>query len=89
MAGLEAAELRGLLERMLRADQVHVTRHKVLVEGRSQRQVAKECDFADHRPEICGGIDSGSEGNRAWRDRSRRRSAMRVHPPAVLSAVTT
>jgi hypothetical protein len=27
---------------MLRVDQVHVIRHKVLVEGRSQRQVAKE-----------------------------------------------
>jgi FixJ family two-component response regulator len=27
---------------MLKVDQVHVLRHKVLVEGRSQRQVAKE-----------------------------------------------
>jgi predicted transcriptional regulator len=27
---------------MLRVDQVHVIRHKVLVEGRSQRRVAKE-----------------------------------------------
>src|SRR6516164_8535834 len=27
---------------MLRVDQVHVIRHKVLVEGRSRRQVAKE-----------------------------------------------
>ena len=27
---------------MLRVDQVHVIRHKVLVDGRSQRQVAKE-----------------------------------------------
>jgi transposase len=27
---------------MLKVDQVHVVRHKVLVEGRSQRQVAKE-----------------------------------------------
>ena len=34
--------LRGPLERMLRVDQVHVIRHKVLVEGRSQRQVANE-----------------------------------------------
>src|SRR4029453_663551 len=29
-------------ERMLKVDQVHVIRHKVLVEGRSQRQIAKE-----------------------------------------------
>src|SRR5690606_14207139 len=28
--------------RVLRVDQVHVIRHKVLVEGRSQRRVAKE-----------------------------------------------
>jgi len=34
--------LRGPLERMLTVDQVHVLRHKVLVEGRSQRQVAAE-----------------------------------------------
>src|SRR5438045_9514946 len=27
---------------MLKVDQVHVIRHKVLVDGRSQRQVAKE-----------------------------------------------
>ena len=27
---------------MLRMDQVHVIRHKVLVEGRSERQVARE-----------------------------------------------
>ena len=27
---------------MLRVDQIHVIRHKVLVEGQSQRQVAKE-----------------------------------------------
>jgi transposase len=31
---------------MLRVDQVHVVRHKVLVEGRSQRQVAKELGIA-------------------------------------------
>jgi transposase len=31
---------------MLRVDQVHVVRHKVLVEGRSQRQVAKELGLA-------------------------------------------
>jgi transposase len=31
---------------MLRVDQVHVVRHKVLVEGRSQRQVAKELGVA-------------------------------------------
>jgi transposase len=31
---------------MLRVDQVHVVRHKVLVEGRSQRQVAKELELA-------------------------------------------
>ncbi len=34
--------LRSPLERMLTVDQVHVLRHKVLVEGRSQRQVATE-----------------------------------------------
>ena len=32
----------GPLERMLRMDQVHVVRHKVLVEGRTQRAVARE-----------------------------------------------
>ena len=32
----------GSLEGMLRVDQVHVIRHKVLVEGGSARQVAKE-----------------------------------------------
>jgi transposase len=31
---------------MLRVDQVHVIRHKVLAEGRSQRQVAKECGIS-------------------------------------------
>ena len=31
---------------MLRVDQVHVVRHKVLVEGRSQRQVATELGIA-------------------------------------------
>jgi transposase len=31
---------------MLKVDQVHVVRHKVLVEGRSQRQVAKELGIA-------------------------------------------
>jgi transposase len=31
---------------MLRVDQVHVVRHKVLVEGRSQRQVARELGIA-------------------------------------------
>jgi transposase len=31
---------------MLRVDQIHVVRHKVLVEGRSQRQVAKELGIA-------------------------------------------
>src|SRR5215203_2356499 len=30
------------LERMVRVDQVHVIRHKVLVEGRTQRAVARE-----------------------------------------------
>ena len=32
----------GSAERMLRMDQVHVVRHKVLVEGRTQRAVARE-----------------------------------------------
>jgi transposase len=31
---------------MLKVDQVHVVRHKVLIEGRSQRQVAKELGLA-------------------------------------------
>src|SRR5436190_12589701 len=31
---------------MLRMDQVHVVRHKVLVEGRSQRAVARELGLA-------------------------------------------
>ncbi len=34
--------LRSSLDRMLTVDQVHVLRHNVLVEGRSQRQVATE-----------------------------------------------
>ncbi len=42
MAGCRSVALRGPLEGMLRVDQVHVIRHKVLVEGRSARQVAKE-----------------------------------------------
>ena len=42
MAGLPKRELRSPLGGMLKVDQVHVLRHKVLVEGRSQRQVAKE-----------------------------------------------
>jgi len=32
----------GSAGRMLKMDQVHVVRHKVLVEGRSQRSVARE-----------------------------------------------
>src|SRR4029079_15408388 len=32
----------GSARRMLKVDQVHVVRHQVLVEGRSQRRVAKE-----------------------------------------------
>jgi len=32
----------GSAGRMLRMDQVHVVRHKVLIEGRSQRSVARE-----------------------------------------------
>jgi DNA-binding transcriptional regulator LsrR (DeoR family) len=31
---------------MLRMDQVHVVRHKVLVEGRTQRAVARELGLA-------------------------------------------
>ena len=46
MAGCRSMELRGPLGGMLRVDQVHVVRHKVLVEGRSQRQVAKELGIA-------------------------------------------
>ena len=42
IAGLSDHGIRGPLERMLRMDQVHVVRHKVLVEGRSQRAVARE-----------------------------------------------
>src|SRR5215218_291619 len=36
----------GVRWRMLRMDQVHVVRHKVLVEGRSQRAVARELGLA-------------------------------------------
>jgi len=46
MAGCRSTALRVPLEGMLRVDQVHVVRHKVLVEGRSQRQVAKEIGIA-------------------------------------------
>ena len=41
MAVAEAVRF-GSARRMLKVDQVHVVRHKVLVEGRSQRRVAKE-----------------------------------------------
>ena len=41
MAGCPKPELR-VRWRVLRVDQVHVIRHKVLVAGRSQRQAAKE-----------------------------------------------
>jgi transposase len=40
--GLQGGRSWGPLERMLRVDQVHVIRHQVLVEGRSQRQVGRE-----------------------------------------------
>jgi transposase len=46
MAGLPDRGIRSPLERMLRMDQVHVVRHKVLVEGRSQRAVARELGLA-------------------------------------------
>ena len=36
----------GVRWRMLRMDQVHVVRHKVLVEGRTQRAVARELGIA-------------------------------------------
>jgi hypothetical protein len=42
MAACRSTALRSSLGGMLKVDQVHVLRHKVLVEGRSQRQVAKE-----------------------------------------------
>jgi len=42
MAGLPDRGIRGSAGRMLRMDQVHVVRHKVLVEGRTQRSVARE-----------------------------------------------
>lgn len=42
MAGLRGCPAPRFAEGMLRVDQVHVVRHKVLVEGRSQRQVARE-----------------------------------------------
>ena len=42
MAGCGAVVLRGPPERMLKVDQVDVIRHKVWVDSRSHRQVAKE-----------------------------------------------
>ena len=42
MVGLRGWRALGSAGRMLRMDQVHVVRHKVLVEGRSQRRVARE-----------------------------------------------
>lgn len=46
MAGLPDRGIRSPLERVLRMDQVHVVRHRVLVEGRSQRAVARELGLA-------------------------------------------
>ena len=46
MVGLPDRRIRGPLGGMLRMDQVHVVRHKVLVEGRSQRAVARELGLA-------------------------------------------
>src|SRR6202795_363184 len=46
MAGLPDRGIRGSLIGMLRMDQVHVVRHKVLVEGRTQRAVARELGLA-------------------------------------------
>src|SRR5712691_6248720 len=40
--GLVGCGASGVRWGMLRMDQVHVIRHKVLVEGRSRRQVARE-----------------------------------------------
>ena len=45
MAVAEALSF-GSARRMLKVDQVHVVRHQVLVEGRSQRRVAKEFGFS-------------------------------------------
>src|SRR5258707_12744308 len=42
MADLPESRDSGSAGRMLRMDQVHVVRHKVLVEGRTQRAVARE-----------------------------------------------
>ena len=51
---------------MLRVDQGHVIRHKVLVDGRSQRQVAKEFGISRrHRPEVRRGSGAGPEGDGA------------------------
>ena len=41
IGGLPKRQASGSARRMLKVDQVHVIRHQVLVEGRSQRQVAK------------------------------------------------
>src|SRR5205085_7834550 len=44
--GLAGSRDPGCAEGMLRMDQVHVVRHKVLVEGRTQRAVARELGLA-------------------------------------------
>jgi hypothetical protein len=47
---------------MLKVDHVHVIRHKVLVEGRSQRRIAKEFGISGDRPKVRGRSGADLEG---------------------------
>src|SRR5262249_53344780 len=68
-ADCAAEEFRGSLERMLKVDQVHVIRHKVLVEGRSQRQVAK--DFGISRVTVRKYVEEAVPGRKETAPRGR------------------
>jgi transposase len=72
MAGVPGSARSGSAERTLRVDQVHVVRHKVQVEGRSQRAVARELglsrttvrEYVDQAAAGAEGVDTAEGGHR-------------------------